>query len=278
MAPEELPTGPGRARIGISGWTYAPWRKDFYPAGLAHHRELAYAAERLSSIEVNGSFYSLQRPTSYHRWAEQTPDDFVFSVKGGRFITHMKKLRDTDSAVANFFGSGVLALEDKLGPVLWQLPPSLPFDADRLDGFLQRLPRSTGEAAYLARGHDERLAGRSWTGTLHDRPLRYAVEVRHNSYGADFVELLRQHRVATVVADTAGRWPQLFDVTADFVYVRLHGAQELYVSGYDAPELAVWAERIRLWIGQGLDVYVYFDNDVKVRAPYDAMALAALLG
>lgn len=156
-------------------------------------------------------------------------------------------------------------------------PPSLPFDAELLDGFLQRLPRSTAEAAYLARGHDERLAGRSWTGSVSDRPLRHAVEVRHNSFGAEFVELLRRHQVATVVADTTGRWPQLFDVTADFVYVRLHGAKELYVSGYDAPDLAVWEQRIRDWLAQGLDVYVYFDNDVKVRAPYDAMALAALL-
>ncbi len=266
------------AWVGISGWIYPPWRGDFYPAGLPHRRELAYAASRLSSIEINGSFYALQRPTSYHRWAAETPPGFVFSVKGGRFITHLKKLRDVRTPVANFFGSGVLALQDKLGPLLWQLPPTLGFDADRLTDFFAGLPASTGEAAYLARQHDDRLAGRAWTGVLADRPLRHAVEVRHDSYRTPaFVELLRQLGVGLVVADTAGRWPQLFDVTADFVYVRLHGAQELYVSGYGPDELATWAERIRGWTGAGLDVYVYFDNDVKVRAPYDAQALQALL-
>lgn len=266
------------AWVGISGWIYPPWRGDFYPKGLPHRKELAYAASRLSSIEINGSFYALQRPTSFHRWAAETPPGFVFSVKGGRFITHMKKLRDVRTPLANFFGSGVLALQDKLGPLLWQLPPTLGFDADRLADFFSGLPASTAEAAYLARHHDDRLAGRAWTGVLADWPLRHAVEVRHDSYRTPaFVELLRQLGVGLVVADTAGRWPQLFDVTADFVYVRLHGAQELYVSGYGPDELAVWAERIRGWTSAGLDVFVYFDNDVKVRAPYDAQALQALL-
>jgi uncharacterized protein YecE (DUF72 family) len=266
------------AWIGISGWIYQPWRGEFYPKGLPHRQELGYAASRLSSIEINGSFYSLQRPTSYHRWAAETPSDFVFSVKGGRFITHMKKLRDVQAPLANFFASGVLALQGKLGPLLWQLPPTLGFDADRLAEFFTALPRSTGEAAYLARRHDQRLAGRAWTGVLADRPLRHAVEIRHDSYRTPaFPQLLRELGVALVVADTAGRWPQLFDVTADFVYVRLHGAQELYTSGYDAAELSVWADRIQAWTGAGLDVFVYFDNDVKVRAPYDAQALQAQL-
>jgi uncharacterized protein YecE (DUF72 family) len=266
------------AWVGISGWTYPPWRGDFYPAGLPHRLELSYAASKMSSIEINGSFYSLQRPTSYHRWAAETPPGFLFAVKGGRFITHMKKLRDVDTAVANFFGSGVLALQDKLGPLLWQLPPALGFDADRLTGFFTALPASTGEAGYLARRHDQRLTGRAFTGALADRPLRHAVEVRHDSYRTPaFVELLRQLGVGLVVADTAGRWPLLFDVTADFVYVRLHGAQELYASGYDDAELAVWADRIAGWADRGLDVFVYFDNDIKVRAPYDAQALQARL-
>ncbi|MDQ2838178.1 MAG: DUF72 domain-containing protein [Actinomycetota bacterium] len=266
------------AWVGISGWTYPPWRGDFYPAGLAHRKELAYAASKLSSIEINGSFYALQLPTSFHRWAAETPDDFRFAVKGGRFITHLKRLREVDVPVANFLASGVLVLADKLGPLLWQLPPTLAFDADRIAEFVGRLPHSTGEAAYLARRHDDRVAGRAWTGTLTDRPLRHAIEVRHTSFvNAQFLDLLRQNSIAMVVADTAGRWPQLFDVTADFVYVRLHGAGELYTSGYTAAELEVWADRVRGWTANGLDVYVYFDNDVKVRAPYDAMALRALL-
>ncbi|HJQ00435.1 MAG TPA: DUF72 domain-containing protein [Jatrophihabitans sp.] len=269
------------ARIGISGWNYPPWRKDFYPAGLPQRDELRYAAAKLNSIEINSSFYSLQRPSSYQRWVLETPDDFCFAVKGGRFITHLKRLRDIEVPLANFLASGVLVLGDKLGPLLWQLPPSLQWDgttSERIAQFLGRLPRSTGEAGYLARGHDNRLAGRAWTGTLVDQPLRHAMEVRHDSFRTrEFLDLLREHSVAVVVADTAGRWPQFFDVTADFAYVRLHGAQELYASGYTDEELATWAQRLRSWLAAGLDVFCYFDNDIKVRAPYDAMALTALL-
>ncbi len=270
-------------RIGISGWTYAPWRGVFYPAKLAHRRELEFASRQLNSIEVNGTFYALQRPHSFHAWREQTPSDFVFSVKGGRFITHMKKLRDVDTALANFVGSGVLALEDKLGPLLWQLPPNLGFDEHRLENFFARLPRSTAEAAYLARRHDDRIDARAWTATASDRPMRHCLEVRHDSFtsgGASvpaLLDVLRRWQVGLVVADTAGKWPQLFDVTADFVYVRLHGADELYVSGYTPEALDIWAQRVRGWTALDLDVYVYFDNDVKVRAPFDAMALAQRL-
>lgn len=266
-------------RVGISGWTYPPWRGVFYPRGVPHRLELSYAAERLTSIEINGSFYSLQRPTSWRHWREQVPDDFVFSVKGGRFITHMKRLRDVEIPVANFFASGVLALGEKLGPILWQLPPSMTFDPEVVGNFVRRLPRSTGEAAYLARKHDDRMVGRSWTGSLVDRPMRHAVEVRNDSFsGSAALELFRDAGVAVVVADTAGRWPALRDVTSDFVYVRLHGAVELYASGYDSVALAEWASLVRGWSDRGLDVYVYFDNDIKVRAPYDAMALIELLG
>jgi uncharacterized protein YecE (DUF72 family) len=239
---------------------------------------LSFAASRLNSIEINGTFYALQKPPSFFRWAQETPADFMFSVKGPRFITHMKKLRDVDAPVANFFASGLLALGEKLGPILWQLPPSLPFQAARIERFFDGLPRSTGEAAYLARRHDERLAGRSWTGAALDRPLRHCIEIRHESYrAAEFAALARQACVAVVVAETAGKWPQLFEVTADFVYVRLHGAAELYTSGYTPQELAVWAARVREWERAGLSVFVYFDNDVKVRAPYDAQALQSLL-
>jgi uncharacterized protein YecE (DUF72 family) len=175
----------------------------------------------------------------------------------------------------------VLVLQDKLGPLLWQLPPTMRWDgvnSDRIADFVARLPRSTGEAGYLARRHDGRLAGRAWTGTLTDRPMRHAMEVRHDSFRTpEFLQLLREHSIAVVVADTAGRWPQFFDVTADFVYVRLHGAQELYASGYTDDELQAWSDRIQGWTAAGLDVFSYFDNDIKVRAPYDAMALRALL-
>ncbi|HEX9231773.1 MAG TPA: DUF72 domain-containing protein [Jatrophihabitantaceae bacterium] len=267
----------GEIRIGISGWRYPPWRGEFYPKGLPQRDELRYAASRLNSIEINGSFYSLQRPQSYRSWYEQTPDGFVFAVKGSRFITHMMRLRDSGTVLPNFFASGLLALREKLGPVLWQFPPTLQFDAEVLDAFLSRLPRTTAEAAYLARRHDDRLTDRAWTGVDADRPLRHAIEVRHPSFEAQrFTEVLREHGVAAVLADAGGRWPTIREATADFGYLRLHGADELYASGYDDAALTEWAAVITELAPR--DVYVYFDNDAKVRAPFDAMALAAKLG
>lgn len=282
-----------RARIGISGWRYAGWRGKFYPKELAHKRELAYAAERFGSIELNGSFYSLQRPESYARWRAEVPDDFVFAVKGSRYITHMHRLHNVRTALANFVASGVLALEDKLGPFLWQLPPSMRYDGERLESFLGLLPQTGAEATKLARKHDERVTGRARLATAPDRRLRHALEVRHESFmQAAFIDLLRRRRVALVVADTAGKWPLMEDVTTDFVYVRLHGDKELYASGYSAAALDGWADRVRAWLAggqidgarcvspqapkarRGRDVYVYFDNDAKVHAPFDALALA----
>jgi uncharacterized protein YecE (DUF72 family) len=281
-------TTPGAAYIGISGWRYAGWRGDFYPKGLAQRRELEFAASRLDSVEINGSFYSLQRPESYLRWHEETPPGFVFAVKGGRYITHMLRLRNAQSAMANFFASGVLALDDKLGPVLWQLPERAHFDADLLESFFSSLPRTTGEARALAHQHSPKMEGRTWLEPRPDRPLRHALEVRHPSFDTDAcAAILRRHRVAMVVADTAGKWPMILRSTADFEYVRLHGAEELYVSGYSPAQLAEWTARVRSWQagrssdggdpGAGRDVYVYFDNDVKVHAPYDAMELRRLV-
>ena len=283
-------------RTGISGWRYPPWRGVFYPKALPQRSELAYASSRLTSIEINGSFYALQRPENYQAWVEQSPDDFVFSVKGPRFVTHMKKLADVRAPVANFLASGLLALGPRLGPILWQLPPTLGYDADRLGSFFDLLPRTTSAAAVLAAEHDERLDGRAWTTTDADRPLRHVLEVRHASFeNAEFVELARSHDIGIVVADAAGRWPVIEDVTSDLVYLRLHGDKELYASGYDDAALDRWADKVRTWAAggepagarrlsgaaapsAGRDVFVYFDNDTKVRAPFDAMALAARLG
>lgn len=285
----------GDVRIGISGWRYAPWRGVFYPSGLAQRRELEFASRQMRSVEINGSFYSLQRPDSYRAWRAETPDDFVFSVKGPRFVTHMKKLAGVETPLANFFASGVLALGDRMGPLLWQLPPNLGFDADRLARFFDLLPRSTAAAARLAEQHDDKVPeGRALTETDADRPLRHVLEVRHDTFVTPaFPALLRAHDVGLVVADTAGRWPHLEDLTSDVVYVRLHGESELYVSGYDDASLDRWAAKVRAWstgtpppdgpriappaADRPRDVYVYFDNDVKVRAPFDAMALAARL-
>jgi uncharacterized protein YecE (DUF72 family) len=269
----------GSARVGISGWNYPPWRGVFYPPGLPHRLELEHAASKLSTIEVNGSFYALQKPESFQAWRDRTPPGFLFSVKGGRFVTHMKKLRGVESPLANFFASGVLALGPKLGPLLWQLPPNLGYDESRLADFFALLPRTTTAAAALAAGHDERVEGRAWLTTDADRPLRHALEVRHPTYENDrFLDLLREHDVAVVTADTAGKWPLFLEPTTGLAYVRLHGDAELYTSGYSDQALDAWAERVGDWREQGRDVVVYFDNDVKVHAPYDAQRLAARLG
>ena len=263
-------------RIGISGWRYAGWRGIFYPPGLVQRRELAYAAERLSSIEINGSFYALQRPASYRRWRAETPPDFLFTVKGGRFITHLKKLSGVETALANFYASGMLALGPKLGPFLWQLPPNLGFDAARMNAFFDLLPRTAAEAAALALQHDAKIPEDRALTTAEDpsQVIRHAVEVRHETFrNQDFYALLREQRVALVVADTAGKWPFLEEATTDFQYVRLHGDAELYASGYGDEALDRWAARVRGWSAAGQDVFVYFDNDIKVRAPYDAMQL-----
>ena len=283
-------------RIGISGWRYAPWRKVFYPPDVPQRAELAFAARHFPSIELNGSFYSLQRPEYYARWYDETPPGFVFALKGGRFITHLKKLRDVDSALANFFASGVLALQDKLGPVLWQFPENMPADLERFAEFFAKLPRDTRQAAALARKHDARLDGRSLTSSREHRPLRHAVEVRNRALATpEFMELLRRNSIAWVIADTAGHWPYAEDITSDFVYIRLHGDKALYQSGYTNSATERWAARITAWHAgsEPADalriaaascnaipraVYVFFDNDIKVHAPFDALGLQRALG
>jgi uncharacterized protein YecE (DUF72 family) len=285
-------------RIGISGWRYAPWRGKFYPKGLPQRRELEYAGQRFASVELNGSFYSLQTPSSYTTWREATPPGFVFAIKGSRYITHMLRLQGVDTALANFFASGVLCLRECLGPFLWQLPPSLRYDPDVLEAFFRLLPRDTEQALALARRRDRTfMHGRSALSIDRNRRLRHALEVRHESFrDPEFIALLRKHGIGLVVADTAGRWPLLEDVTAGFVYIRLHGDEQLYVSGYSDAALDDWAARIRAWSQGGQpadarlasrepppkrksrDVYCYFDNDAKVHAPYDAVALMRRLG
>jgi len=268
-------------RIGISGWTYPRWRGTFYPRGLPQRQELRYAAERMNSVEINGSFYSLQRRSSFEAWAASVPEDFVFAVKGGRFITHMKKLSGIETPLANFLASGVLALDQKLGPILWQLPPNLGFNADRMDAFFAQLPRSAGTAAEIAAHHDQRVPDdRALTKAVHPRyRLRHAIEPRHESFRTpEFYRLLRRYKMALVISDNPGKWPIFTEITTDLMYVRLHGHDQLYVSGYSDHELDEWAAKIRSWTERGCDVYVYFDNDAKVHAPFDAMSLMERLG
>lgn len=281
----------GKIRIGISGWHYPPWRGRFYPKDLPQKQELHYASRQFNAIEINGTFYGQQTPKSFAAWAEITPPDFVFSVKAPRFITHIRRLRDARVPLANFLASGVLRLGTKLGPILWQLPPSFRFDAKRLSDFLDLLPHDTFAAARLARQHDDKLRGQGFFTVERVQPLRHAMEIRHESFrDAAFIRLLRAHRVALVVADTV-EWPRLMDLTADFVYCRLHGSEELYASGYGPRALTRWAGRIAAWrqgreapaaerlLGpsarrkRGRDVFVFFDNDKKVLAPANARSL-----
>jgi uncharacterized protein YecE (DUF72 family) len=273
-------------RIGLSGWRYPHWRGGaFYPSGLVQRRELEYVSRVFDTLELNGPFYSLQRPSSFARWRDTTPDGFVFAVKGSRFITHLKKLAGIDEALAAFFASGLLDLGDKLGPVLWQLPPMLGYRPDQMAAFLGALPRTWGAATGLAGGGVDRILdrfGEQPTLTVADAsaPLRHAVEVRHDSFAIDsFYELCRQFGVALVVADTAGRYTWVDQVTAELVYVRLHGDREMYRSGYSDEGIAWWADRVRGWADTPgvTQVVVYFDNDGDAHAPHDALRLARRL-
>jgi uncharacterized protein YecE (DUF72 family) len=280
-------------RIGISGWNYEFWRGEFYPKGLVQKRELEFASRQMNSIEINGTFYSLQRPKSFQKWYDETPADFIFAVKGGMYLTHRRRLKDIRQPLANFFASGVLLLGKKLGPILWQLPPWLPYERARMSKFLKMLPRSSTAAAKLA--HEHNLKKKDWIAAdaVARTRIRHAFEPRHESFFCeDFVQLLRKYNAALVFADTGGKFPYAEDMTADFVYIRLHGSKELYASGYTPKELDRWADRIKKWsvgrqprdaelivkekfeAGEKRDVFAYFDNDIKVHAPFDAISLA----
>ncbi|KAA0068466.1 DUF72 domain-containing protein [Rhodanobacter sp. T12-5] len=286
-----------KVRIGISGWRYPPWRGKFYPEDLPQRLELRYASRQFDTIEINGSFYSLQHPDSWRRWYRDTPRGFVFAVKAPRFITHIRRLREVETPLANFLASGVLELREKLGPVLWQFPPSLKYDHELFDAFLSLLPRDSETALSLARRHDSHIRHVGDLSGDRNRRLRHVIEIRHESFeDPAFIRLLRRHRVGLVVSDAASKWPKLQDVTGGFVYMRLHGDKVIYASGYTDAALRDWARRIRAWMkgkqprGTGnrasrqppparksRDIYCYFDNDAKVKAPFDAMRLRARL-
>ena len=258
----------GQIRVGIGGWVFAPWRGTFYPKGLAQARELSFASRQLTAIEINGTFYGAQKPASFRRWHEDTPEDFVFSVKGPRYATHRRVLGEAAPSIERFFNSGVLELREKLGPVLWQFPPFQKFDEAGFEAFLALLPHR-----------------------LEDRAIRHVVEVRHASFAAPaFMALLHKHGVAAALVDTEGHVP-LTDVTADFVYARLRRTQADEPEGYPGPALDQWAALFRTWATGGVpkdvtpidagakpskqprDVFVYFISGAKERAPRAAMAL-----
>jgi uncharacterized protein YecE (DUF72 family) len=285
----------GDIRIGVSGWTYGPWRGQFYPKDLPRKRELTYAASQFPALEINGTFYGMQTPRSFEAWRDCVPGHFVFAVKGSRYLTHMLKLKQPETPLANFFASGPLALGEKLGPILWQFGPNFRFDPERLEPFLKLLPHDTEAAAELGRRHDDRLRARAYLRPGERRPVRHAIEIRHDSFrDPAFIELLRRYRVALVCADTVD-WPLLMDLTADFVYCRLHGSQELYNSAYTDQQLDRWAARIEAWAaGEPMtdgtfvtdvsrdrtprDVFLFFDNTDKLHAPGNARDLMRRVG
>jgi uncharacterized protein YecE (DUF72 family) len=255
-------------RIGVGGWVFAPWRGVFYPADLPRSRELAYASRHLTSIEINGTFYGAQKPESFRRWHAETPEDFVFSVKGTRFATHRRELAAARPSVERFLASGVLELREKLGPILWQFPPTTRFDEEGFGAFLEHLPPS-----------------------IDDRTIRHVVEVRHPSFlNARFIAQLRRRGVAVALVDSVTH-PLLADLTADFVYARLRRSEASEATGYPLAALDVWAERFRRWAaGREVadlplqlpeekardaprDCFVYFISGAKERAPAAAQAL-----
>jgi uncharacterized protein YecE (DUF72 family) len=281
-------------RIGISGWRYKGWRNSFYPPNLVQARELAFASRALQAIEINGSHYALQTPKSYIAWYGATPENFMFSVKAPRYVTHILRLREAESAISNFLASGIFHLKEKLGPILWQFPPSFRYDEASFDAFLKFLPTNTDAGVDVARKHDKHIK-HPYLITDKKRPLRHAVEVRHPSFfQQSFVQLLRKYGAAMVASDSPD-WPYAEDLTADFVYMRLHGKGTLYSGEYPDNALDEWAGRIREWSAgqdprdakritaatparpEGRDVFCYFDNDLKVRAPFDAARMMSRL-
>ena len=293
--PAPTPGTGARRHLGLD---LRPLARGLYPARPGPPPPLGYLASRLDTAEINGTFYSLQRASSFRRWADATGEDFRFAVKGSRYITHMKKLRGIDEALGHFLASGPLALGPKLGPMLWQLPPNLGWDPDRIGDFLTMLPRTTAAAAELGRAHTDRVPD-PCVDVDEDRPLRHVLEARHPSFrDPAVVRMLRELDVALVVSEGAGAFPLFDDVTSDLVYVRLHGDTELYRSGYDDAALDAWAARVRAWAGgevptsastiapddppppapHGREVLVYFDNDGGGHAPLDALALARRCG
>ncbi len=257
-----------RIRVGIGGWTYEPWRDNFYPAGLPHAQELHYASRHLTAIEVNGTYYSTFKPASFKKWHDETPDDFVFSLKASRFATNRKALASAGDSIRRFVESGIAELGDKLGPIVWQFMPTKAFDAEDLAAFLELLPRKEGS-----------------------RALRHVLDVRHESFrSAEYLALARRHQVATVFTDSP-KFPAIPDVTSDFVYARLMNSDAKYAAGYAPKALDEWADAAKAWAdgsapsslktvehgapgrSAARDVFVFFINGAKEKAPAAAGAL-----
>lgn len=284
-------------RVGISGWTFPEWRGIFYPKNVKQKDELFYTSRALNSIEINGTFYSMQKPHTFVKWYDETPGDFVFAIKAPKYITHERRLKEFETPLANFLASGLLCLKEKLGVILWQFPPTLPFIPDRFEAFMAALPHSMEEAATLSKGHSDWMSERCVTTSEYQGRLRHAIETRHESFKCkEFIEMLRKYRISVVVGDTEGRWPYMEDVTSDFLYVRLHGDETKYPDGYTRQALDHWETRLSAWASGGEPkdaqtvvkreisknegeriVFAFFDNDNKKTAPANAIDMTGRL-
>jgi uncharacterized protein YecE (DUF72 family) len=266
----------GTIRTGTAGWVFEPWRGTFFPPGLVQKKELTYASSRLSTIEINATFRATQKPESFRKWAGETPEDFVFSIKGPQLVTHIKRLKECGQELANFFASGPLALGSRLGPFVWQLPPNLAYKPDIFAGFVASLPHTVADYLALASRADGRLKTPPFLDAGEVRPIRHAIEMRHESFDDPEVDrLLAAHNVARVIADTAGN-PRR-DLTADFAYCRLQGPS--HGDGpYTEDDIADWAETVKGWANSDRDVFAYFVHEDKLHAPANAIALRQAAG
>ncbi len=268
-----------KAWIGISGWTFPGWRGTFYPEDLVQKKELEYASRAVNSIEINGTFYALQRPATFKKWHAEVPANFQFSIKAPQFITHVLRLKEVEEPLANFFASGLLCLQEKMGPILWQFPPFVTLKDDRFEKFLELLPSDGKSAAKLAKKHGEKVEGRAHTTVQGNFPVRHAFEFRHKSFlNKDFLAILKAHNVAFVFAHEGGaKAPYTEEPTADFIYARLHGEGKPYAKGYPDREITQWAKKIKAWNEEKKDTFIYFSNEAKVYSPQGAMTLLKLL-
>jgi uncharacterized protein YecE (DUF72 family) len=267
LAKKTASKGASRIRVGVGGWTYEPWRNNFYPAGWPQARELEYASGKLTAIEINGTYYSTQKPASFAKWRDETPDDFVFSMKASRYATNRRELATAGESIQRFVGSGISELGKKLGPIVWQFMPTKRFEAEDFEAFLALLP--TG---------------------VDGLPLRHVVDVRHESFKTPaFIELARKYKAGVVFADT-DEYPSFADLTSDLLYARLMRSQATVDTGYGAQSLDLWAQAVKTWAAGGeppdvprvaptaapdqpRDVFIFFISGAKERAPAAAMAL-----
>lgn len=280
-------------RIGMSGWTYPPWRGTFYPEGLLQKKELEYASKQVTSIEINGTFYSMQKPESFITWHKQTPADFKFAIKAPRYITHVRRLKEIDSGLANLFATGILRLEHKLGVILWQFPPFVELKDSRFEDFFGKIPRTAFQAAEIAKNFSPKIKDIVDFKVTKDFPIHHVFEFRNYTFfKPDFIQIMKKNNVGLVIADSAEKGIYSEDLTSDVVYLRMHGLGKKYAKGYSKKDITALAEKVKCWSqGKACDgpkllsetelkprsVYVYFDNDAKEYAPSNAQELMKLL-